>query len=171
MGGGIGWFSNLAGVCSASVIAAEVVLANSSIVYANSETNPDLLWALKGGGPNYGVVTSFTYATIPIDQVWFEARLYRADMNWQLLDALVTYQQLAVNDPKANIVYQLSENMTDPQSFVGFLYLDPIERPAVFQPFLDLPAYTTKINSTVDNLAALASSYNSPVYPEVPPSR
>lgn len=171
LGGGIGWFTNLAGVCAASVIAAEVVLANSSVVAIDGKSSPDLLWALKGGGPNFGVVVSFTYATIPIDKMWFEARTYGADMNKELLNALVRYQDLASNDTKANIVYQLSANSTDPQSFVGFLYLEPLVRPSIFKPFYDVPHLTTRINSTVGNLETLATSYYSPAYPQAPPRR
>ncbi|KAL1979197.1 hypothetical protein VTN96DRAFT_6519 [Rasamsonia emersonii] len=171
LGGGIGWFSNLAGVSAASVIAAEVVLANSTIVRASQESHPELLWALKGGGPNYGIVTSFTYRTLPIDKMWFEARLYTRDKNQQLLNALVAYQEMASNDSKANIVYQLSENTTAPQSFVGFLYLDPVEYPSVFSPFYDIPHTVNMIDSTIGTLADLSSMYNDPQYPQTPPSR
>lgn len=175
LGGGIGWFTNLAGGTAASVIAAEVVLADSSVVQANegSGSNLNLLWALRGGGPNYGIVTSFTYKTLPIDKMWFAARLYTADKNQQLLNALVAYQELAANDDKANIVYQLSEDATAPQSFVGFLYLDPIEYPSVFSPFLEIIQATDMINSTLGTLSDLATLYNNPQYPDpgVVPSR
>lgn len=171
LGGGIGWLTNLVGVCAASVVAADVVLANSSIIRADNDTKSDLLWALKGGGPNYGVVTSFTYKTLPIDKVWFESRLYTPDKNQQLLNALVSYQEMAVNDTKANIVYQLSEDASLPQSFVGFVYLDPIERPPIFDPFYRIPQNSTRITSTFGDLADLASLYYDPVYPQTPPSR
>lgn len=95
LGGGIGWFSNLVGVCASSVIAVEVIHANSSTKRADNETSSDLLCALKGGGPNYGVVTSFTYKTLPIDSMWFGYRLYTPDKNQQLLNALATFQQMA----------------------------------------------------------------------------
>lgn len=171
LGGGIGWFSNLVGPSAASVVAAEVVLANASIVKATNKNNADLLWALKGGGPNYGVVTSFTYKTLPINNMWFESRLYTPDKNQQLLNALVKYQELAVNDTNSNIVYQLSEDISSPQSFVGFLYLDPVERPPVFDPFYEIVPTSYRINSTIGNLAELTSFYYDPTYPETPPSR
>lgn len=157
LGGGIGWLTNPAGVCAASVVAANVVLANSSIVQADNKTNSELLWVLKGGGPNSGVVTSFTFKTLAIDKVWFESRLYTPDKNQQLLNALVSYQEMAINDTKANIVYQLSENASSPQSFVGFVYLDPMERPPVFDPFYRIPQNSTRITSTFGDLADLVS--------------
>ena len=171
LGGGIGWFSSIAGVSAASVVAVEVVLANGSTVRADHRIHPELLWAMKGGGPNYGIATSFTYKTLPIDRMWFESRVYAPENNQRLLDALVAYQELASKDSKASIVYQLSENITVPQSFVGFLYFDPVERPSVFSPFYDIPQSSSRISSTIGNLAELAAYFNDPVYPESPPSR
>ena len=79
LGGGIGWLTNLARVCAALVVAADIAPANSSIVRADNETNSDLLWALKGGGLTYGVVTSFTFKTFALVKVWFESRQYSSD--------------------------------------------------------------------------------------------
>ncbi|KAL9051001.1 MAG: hypothetical protein Q9162_006296 [Coniocarpon cinnabarinum] len=171
LGGGIGWFSNVAGPSAASIVAAEVVLPNSTVVQADSVQNPELLWALKGGSANFGVVTSLTLQTLPYDKIWFEARTYTADKNEQLLNALYEYQLAASRDPKANIVYQLSTNTTVPQSFIGFFHVDPVERPSIFQPFYAIPANASRINSTIGTLAELASHYDNPVFPEAPPSR
>ncbi|KAL9082402.1 MAG: hypothetical protein Q9159_006445 [Coniocarpon cinnabarinum] len=171
LGGGIGWFSNVAGPSAASIVAAEVVLPNSTVVQADSVQNPELLWALKGGSANFGVVTSLTLQTLPYDKIWFEARTYTADKNEQLLNALYEYQLAASRDPKANIVHQLSTNTTVPQSFIGFFHVDPVERPSIFQPFYAIPANASRINSTIGTLAELASHYDNPVFPEAPPSR
>lgn len=103
--------------------------------------------------------------------MWFESRLYTPDKNQQLLNALLTLQQMAVNDIKANIINQLSENTSCPQSFVGSLHLDPVERPSVFRPFYDIPQKLSNINSTIGNLAETASLYYGPVYPQTLPSR
>lgn len=167
LGGGIGWLTGKAGPTAASLVAADVVLANGSILSADETHNSDLLWALRGGGPNYGVVTSLTYRTLPIDKIWFAANLYPREKNQELLDALVEYQQLASDDSNASIVYQLSENNATAQSFVGFLYLDPsVEWPAVFNPFYAVGNASTLINSTVGTVADLSSRYFSPQYPD-----
>lgn len=174
LGGGIGWFTNQAGVTAASVEAAEVVLANSSVVQATEKVNPDLLWALRGGGPNYGIVTSFTYRTLPIDKLWYAALLYATDKNDQLLKALVEYQRLSANDTNANIVYQLSEDTTEAQSFVGFVYLDSnSDNPSVFSPFYNVTPARVMINSTVGTVADLTANFDTLQYPDagVPPSR
>ena len=92
--------------------------------------------------------------------MWFEARLYSRDQNLELLNALVEYQAVAEHDVNANIVFQLSESASSPESFVGMVYLKPVERPAVFSSFLRLVPYTNMINSTIGNLLELSNAYS-----------
>jgi FAD/FMN-containing dehydrogenase len=66
LGGGIGWLTNRAGLSADSIDAAEVVTADGRIVRASAGENADLHWALKGGGGNFGVVTSFEYRLHPV---------------------------------------------------------------------------------------------------------
>ena len=66
LGGGIGWLTKKAGLSCDNLVAAELVTADSRIVRATAEVNPELFWALRGGGGNFGIVTSFEFALHPV---------------------------------------------------------------------------------------------------------
>jgi hypothetical protein len=69
LGGGIGWLSRKIGLTIDSLVGAEVVTADGRVLEANAGSHPDLFWALRGGGGNFGVVTRFDYALHDIGQV------------------------------------------------------------------------------------------------------
>jgi FAD/FMN-containing dehydrogenase len=61
LGGGFGWLEGTLGMTVDNLLAADVVLANGKLVRASADENSDLFWALRGGGGNFGVVTTFEY--------------------------------------------------------------------------------------------------------------
>lgn len=81
LGGGLGNLTRTLGLAIDNLLEAEVVLASGKLVKASSTENPDLFWALRGGGGNFGVVVSFTFKLNPVHTV------YAGPMLWEMEDA------------------------------------------------------------------------------------
>src|SRR5207253_2855142 len=93
LGGGIGYLSRTLGLTLDNLLSVDMVLADGSFVTANAKEHTDLFWAVRGGGGNFGVVTSFLFQLHPISMVYggpipstvlpslFDA-LYAAGLRW-----------------------------------------------------------------------------------------
>ena len=111
LGGGFGWLVRSQGLTVDNLLGAEVVTADGSLVRASETENSDLFWGLKGGGGNFGVVTSFTFQAHPLGpQVLGGDPIYEVG-NWGR--ALRAYRDWTI---------QLDERMT---SIISFLLPPP----------------------------------------------
>lgn len=69
LGGGLGWLMGKYGLACDNLEAVELVTAAGEVLQVDADSHPDLLWALRGGGGNFGVVTAFTYRMHPLSMV------------------------------------------------------------------------------------------------------
>lgn len=86
LGGGIGWLCTLAGLTCDNLVGAELVTASGEVMQVTADSEPDVLWALKGGGGNFGVVTTFEYQLHRVGPlVNFGFFFWRADRGREVL--------------------------------------------------------------------------------------
>lgn len=87
LGGGLGYLTRKYGLTIDNLLAADIVLADGRCVTASADTNADLFWALRGGGGNFGVVTSFLFRANPVSTV------YGGPMFWSLDQAPIVMKR------------------------------------------------------------------------------
>jgi FAD/FMN-containing dehydrogenase len=96
LSGGIGWLRGTAGLCVDNVISADVVTADGRLVHASQTENPDLYWAIRGGGGNFGIVVSFGFRLRPIEPtLMFCAAIYPETRAEELLPLWRDYMTAA----------------------------------------------------------------------------
>ena len=145
LGGGYGLISRKFGMTCDALVEAQVVLASGEAVICNANQAPDLFWALRGGGGgNFGIVTSFTYAVQPADQ----GTTFRKVWPWQQAAAVVdAWQRWAPLAP-------------DALTATCHLFAFPGKGPEVSigGAFLGTPAELTQILKQLDPLLAMAGA-------------
>ncbi|OAD40611.1 hypothetical protein LPB72_17140 [Hydrogenophaga crassostreae] len=77
LSGGVGWLRSAHGLCIDNLLAVDIVTADGALIRASLSENPDLFWAIRGGGGNFGVVVSFEFKLHPVGPaVMFAAPIY-----------------------------------------------------------------------------------------------
>ncbi|KAL4873646.1 hypothetical protein BDV12DRAFT_207486 [Aspergillus spectabilis] len=149
LGGGLSYYSAQYGLACDNVINFEVVLGDGNIVNANSTSNPDLWWALKGGGNRFGIVTKFTLQAHPLGdngQVWGGIKLYSTARRGQIFSALSDLIR-TYPDKKAAVIPTFGVSLID--TIMLFFYYDGPSLPANAFAGLDrIPALLDMTNQT-----------------------
>ena len=116
LGGGMGHLTRKYGLTVDNLISADIVLADGSFVVASADENSDLFWAIRGGGGNFGVVTSFFFRGCPVDQV------FGGPMIWEMEHAREVMQWYR------EISLALPEDGVDLDAFVANIERELIQR-------------------------------------------
>ena len=98
LGGGIGYLARAHGLSIDNLRSADVVLADGSFVTASENEHPDLFWALRGGGGNFGVVTELEFDLHPVDTIYGGPMFFELDVAEELLK---TYRGWIAEAPRA----------------------------------------------------------------------
>lgn len=127
-------------------------MADGTIVDANADENNDLFWALKGGGPNFGIVTRFDLYTVPVYDIWCQVAVYSPDQAFDVLDAFSQWQAEGASDLKSVVGLILGlDSIT-----IGLIYSAPTDLPSVFAPFYDLEPLQVAVPPTNATFAIMS---------------
>ncbi|SIT37192.1 FAD linked oxidase domain-containing protein [Paraburkholderia piptadeniae] len=135
LGGGLGWLVRKHGLALDNLLGAEIVLADGRKVKANSRENEDLFWAIRGGGGNFGVVTSFEFQAHPAGTVLAGIVLHPASA---AASAIRSWRDLEAEAPDESTLGALLFHMPDdpslpppmrgaPVAGLGGVYAGPVE--------------------------------------------
>lgn len=137
LGGGFGWLMPKYGLSCDNLLSADVVLADGQSVTASEQDHPDLFWALRGGGGNFGIVTSFEFQLHPVKNVTAGFVVYPLSRAHDLLRFYRDYTATAADDLT---VYAVRMSLPDgtPAVVLVVCYLGPEnEAQSVLQPIRD----------------------------------
>jgi FAD/FMN-containing dehydrogenase len=112
LGGGVGHLTRRYGLTIDNLLSADMVLANGGIVTASARENEDLYWGIRGGGGNFGIVTSFLFRSHPVDVDYAGPMLWEFD---QAAEVMRWYREFITEAPE------------DINGFFVFLVVPPIE--------------------------------------------
>ena len=162
LNGGISYFSPQVGFTCDTVVNFEIVLASGKLVNANATCHPDLFRALKGGANNFGLVTAFSFSTIPYTEILGGSIVYSTNHSAEVFDAFSNIAAARNYDVHASIVMALVFNSTSKTWALSSTpaYTLPEERPAVYNELFAVPNITDTVHIT--NLSTFANETATP---------
>ncbi|GLI01391.1 FAD-binding oxidoreductase [Phytohabitans aurantiacus] len=110
LGGGLGWLARRYGFAADSVLRADVVTADGRLRTVSADRDPELFWALRGGGGNFGIVTSLEFRLYPVDRVLAGFAYFPAD---RAAETLAWYRDWAATAPDELSTAALLRRMPD----------------------------------------------------------
>lgn len=178
LGGGVSYFASSRGWASDHVVNYELVTAESKILQVNSQSYPDLFWALKGGSSNYGIVTKYDLEVYPLLDV-YAGFIFQDDANIPGLVKAISDFVDPINGGSLDKLGALDSTLTyDARSGTStgmtsiFYNGTGPSGPAAFANFTKLPATTSTLRprSFMDSMLETASFGNTPTrYGPLPP--
>ncbi len=146
-GGGIGWMVRKVGLASDHLLAADIVLADGSVVRASAEENTDLFWAIRGGGGNFGIVVSFLFRPHAAGMVTGGAIIYDANDLPALVRGFADYAPTAPDEltVMVNVMHAPPLPFLPPERYGSLIVLvavcyagDPVSAEAALAPLRSL---------------------------------
>jgi hypothetical protein len=118
LGGGVGWLIRKYGMSIDNLLSCQVVTADGSVLTASESENADLFWALRGGGGNFGVVTSLVFRAHPVRTVLGGLLIYPRAMAF---DVIRNFRELMKNAPDELTAYAALLHTPDGMPIVGVI--------------------------------------------------
>src|SRR5215831_7912188 len=116
LGGGLGWLIGKYGATCDHLLGADVVMADGKVLHASASDNPELFWALRGGGGNFGIVTALEYQAHQVDQVTGGVIAYRTP-----LDRFLRFYSGFMNDAPPELAVELNIILNSPPTIVAMV--------------------------------------------------
>jgi FAD binding domain/Berberine and berberine like len=126
LGGGLGWLNGRYGLACDNLISAEVVTADGRLLRASARENEELFWAIRGGGGNFGVVTSLEYRLHPVDLVLAGVLSYPLDLAPRVLRFYDDFAKAAPDELSTAASLGLTPD-GEPTVSIAVCYCGPIE--------------------------------------------
>lgn len=146
LGGGVGHLSRKYGLTIDNLLEADMVLADGTVVTVNKDQHPDLFWAIRGGGGNFGIVTSFKFQAHPVKTVIGGPTLWSIEQTEEIMDWYDNFIHKATEDLNGFVATMIIPGAPFPEhlhnkQFCGIVWCytgDPEKFDDLFQEVRDL---------------------------------